>query len=85
MRQVDNFFIFDGKRSYSMGIELQGPVSVSGATPNITEYRIPGRNGGLHEWDGTYADRRISASRYMLSHVTPREIREARTTIFYMD
>ena len=60
-----------------MGLELQGPVSVSGATPNVTEYRIPGRNGKLHEWDGTYADRRISASCYMLSHTTQREIREA--------
>ncbi len=74
---MDNYFIFDGKRSYSMGIELQGPVSVSGATPNVTEYRIPGRNGKLHEWDGTYTDRSISASCYMLSHMAPKEIREA--------
>lgn len=74
---MDHYFIFDGKRSYDMGIDVQGEFSVSGGEPNVTEYRIPGRNGGLHEWDGTYADRRISASCYMLSHVTPREIREA--------
>ena len=74
---MDHYFIFDGKRSYNMGIDVQGEFSVSGGEPNVTEYRIPGRNGKLHEWDGTFADRHISADCYMLSHVTPREIREA--------
>ena len=74
---MDHYFIFDGKRSYDMGMDVQGEFSVSGGEPNVTEYRIPGRNGRLHEWDGTFADRRISADCYMLSHVTPREIREA--------
>lgn len=74
---MDNYFIFDGKRSYSMGIELAGPPSVSGALKNVSSYRIPGRSGMLHEWDETFAERNIRIPCFLLSHLSQKEIREA--------
>ncbi len=71
------YFKYDGVNSSTMGIGMQKAVLVSGAAPNIKEYRIPGRNGSLHEWDGTYGNRRILANCFLLSRMTHKEIREA--------
>lgn len=64
---LDQYFIFDGMRSKSAWIELQRPIKVSAAVPNVESVTIPGRNGVLHQWDGTYKNRTITADCYLLS------------------
>lgn len=54
-------------RSKSAGIELQRHIEVSAAVPNVESVTIPGRNGVLHQWDGTYKNRTVTADCYLLS------------------
>lgn len=56
MRQDCNYFWIDGKRSDELGIVLQSPVTFSSPVPNVTAQSIPGRNGDLHFFDGSYGN-----------------------------
>lgn len=71
---LNETFLFKGKRANSMGIELQDSIIITPAAPRFTEYVIPGRNGTLYEPDGTYEDRSIIASCFLLSHLLERDI-----------
>lgn len=71
---LDETFIFKNKRAKSMGIELQDSISISAAEPNVTTYTIPGRNGTLYEYDGSYKNRPITAPCFLLSHVLENDI-----------
>ncbi len=55
--QMDcDYFWIDGKRSDDLGIKLQSPITFSAPIPNVTIQSIPGRNGDLHFFDGSYSN-----------------------------
>lgn len=67
-------FIFKGKRASSMGIELCDSLVLSEAIPRVETVSIPGRNGDLHYWDGSYKNRTITAECFLLDHAAVRNI-----------
>ena len=71
---VNETFIFKNKRAKSKGIELQESINVSAAVPNTNETNIPGRNGALVDYDGSYANRTITARCFLLSHALEKGI-----------
>lgn len=54
-----NFFEFDGKPSTDFGVMVFSHGQYSDPEPNETETQIPGMNGVLHFWDGTFSDVKI--------------------------
>lgn len=54
----ENLFKFwiDGVCNEDLGIVPQSFPKFSGAEPKVTTYSIPGRNGDLTYWDGTYSN-----------------------------
>ena len=73
---LDQTFIFKNKRAKSKGVELQEPISISAAVPNVSEFSIPGRNGAIIDHDGSYANRTITARCYILYHALEKGIDE---------
>jgi phage-related protein len=73
---LDQTFIFKNKRAKSKGVELQEPISISAAVPNVSEFAIPGRNGTIIDHDGSYANRTITARCYLLDHALEKGIDE---------
>lgn len=57
-----------------MGIEASDFFEVGEAVPNVESYEVPGRSGSLTYWDGTYANRPITAPSYLLAESLPRDI-----------
>lgn len=57
-----NFFEFDGRPSTDFGVMVFSHGQYTDPEPNETEERIPGMNGVLHFWDGTFSDVNISYS-----------------------
>lgn len=49
-------FWYDGIRSDTVGLRLQGPVTFGSTSARIETVSVPGRNGDLHIWDGSYAN-----------------------------
>lgn len=73
---IDETFIFKNKRAKSKGIELQEPLSISAAKPNVDEAIIPGRNGVVLDYDGSYANRTITARCFLLDASLEKRIDE---------
>ncbi len=71
---LDETFIFRAIRAKSHGIELRAPIAVSPAVKNVTPIVIPGRNGVLYQSDGSYQNRTIVASCYLLSYTLQKDI-----------
>lgn len=55
----------DGVSNKDVGIRMQGAVDISAATPRIDTVEIPGRNGDLHFWDGSYENRTATVGAYV--------------------
>ncbi len=53
MAQRDVFWL-DGERSDSFGLCLQEPVTFGSAKPRYNIASVPGRNGTLHQFDGSF-------------------------------
>lgn len=70
-----NFFEFDGKSSLDFGVMVFSRGAYSDPEPNETEERIPGMNGVLHFWDGTFSDVSIQYS-IMVKGETATEVME---------
>lgn len=51
---MQQYFWLDGKRNDELGITLQSPIVFSQPVPNVVSQHIPGKNGDLHYWDGSY-------------------------------
>lgn len=54
-----NQFIFGGKSSLNYRLYITEPGVFSVAEPNITEQTVPGRNGTLAMFDGSYKNRSV--------------------------
>lgn len=74
----NDYFTFRGVDSGYYGIVLQEPLRLSPAVPKVTTSVIPGRNGDLHTFEGTYENRSITARCYILKSTT--EALEAQIT-----
>ena len=59
-------FWFAGKYSDQMGIKLQNPVTITGAIPRLERISVPGRNGDIIYFDGSYDNRSGVASCFAL-------------------
>ena len=66
---ADNpYFIYDGVDSRTLKIQMQREIVLDGAKPNIEKITIPGRNGTLDYWDGTYENREAVARCFILDN-----------------
>ena len=64
----DMYFVYDGVDSRKLGVRLERPIELSAARQNTEKIVIPGRNGVLHYWDGTYGNREALARCFALKH-----------------
>lgn len=71
---LNDTFIYKGKRAQNMGIELCESIILSEAVPKIETISIPGKNGDVQIWDGSYENRTIKAKCYLLRHAIDRGI-----------
>ena len=51
---MEQYFWIDGRRNDELGITLQSPIEFSKPAPCVVSQHIPGKNGDLHYWDGSY-------------------------------
>lgn len=58
---------FDGISAETLGIRLTGPMQISAPEPKVTTYTVPGRNGDLHIYDGSYKNRTATVEAYVYS------------------
>lgn len=63
---LNETFYIDGVDAASAGIHLQKPIVFSEAVPNVELKTIPGRNGALIFYTGSYKNRSGSASCFCL-------------------
>ena len=63
----DLYFVYDGVDSRDLGIRLQAPITIDGTSPNVETVVVAGRNGDLHQWDGSYSNRGATAKCYILA------------------
>lgn len=61
-----DWFWLDGRRSDMYGIHLQGPITFSQTSPKVEPLSVPGRNGTLHYFDGSYENVTGKASCFVL-------------------
>lgn len=64
---MDNYFWIDSTRNDEYGVRLQGPVVFGQPEPNIKTQSVPGRNGDLHFFDGSYNNVKGKVSCFVLS------------------
>lgn len=74
MHEFD-FFEFDGRPSTDFGVMVFSRSQYEDPEPNESEVQIPGMNGVLHFWDGTFSEVSISYS-VMIRGDDPLFIRE---------
>lgn len=60
-------FTFNGKKASDYGIRLQEAISFSAAVPVVQAVHVPGRNGDLHIFDGSFENRTASAKCFVLA------------------
>lgn len=63
---LNETFYLDGIDARSAGIQLQAPIEFSEAVPIVEAQTIPGRNGDLVRYTGSYENRSGSASCFCL-------------------
>ena len=63
---LNETFYLDGIDARSAGIQLQAPIEFSEAIPIVEAQTIPGRNGDLVRYTGSYENRSGSASCFCL-------------------
>ena len=63
----DLYFVYDGQNSRDFGIKLQSQITIDKAEPNLKTVEVVGRNGDLHQWDGSYSNRTATVKCFILS------------------
>lgn len=74
---LNETFYLDGIDARSVGIQLQAPVSFSEAVPVAEAQTIPGRNGDIVFYTGSYENRSGSASCFCLQKDVEKAISSA--------
>lgn len=63
---MDKYEIWlDGVSNEDVGIRMQGAVEIEAAVPRMQTIEVPGRNGDLHIWDGSYENRKATVAAYV--------------------
>lgn len=78
MHNIDSpfdFFEFDGKPSSDFGAMVFSHGQYSDPEPNESDVQIPGMNGVLHFWDGSFKDVTVSYS-IIIKDKDPMRVRE---------
>ena len=57
-----------------VGIRLQGALEIAAPEPNMTAVTVPGRNGDLHYYDGSYKNRPAGVGAYVYR---PEDVKDA--------
>lgn len=65
----DDDFYIDGVSALSVGIVMQKNFVFEGAKPDVTTVVIPGRNGALHQYTGSYLNIKGTIDCYILSDI----------------
>lgn len=63
-------FWFDGISSAELGMRVSGFPEFTAAAPRVTKYSIPGRNGDLTYWDGSFENVEGEISGFILDAVS---------------
>lgn len=71
---LDDYFVFDGVSSCDVGIMLQSFFTFSSPSPRVETQSVPGRNGDLHFYDGSFENREGSVSCFVLKKNVDRAI-----------
>lgn len=74
---LNETFYLDGIDARSVGIQLQAPIEFSEAVPIVEAQTIPGRNGDLINYTGSYENRSASASCFCLQKDVEKALRSA--------
>ena len=74
---LNETFYLDGIDARSAGIQLQAPIEFSEAVPIVEAQTIPGRNGDLVRYTGSYENRSGSASCFCLQTNVERAVSSA--------
>ena len=74
---LNDTFYLDGIDARSAGIQLQAPIQFSEAVPVVEAQTIPGRNGDLIFYTGSYENRGASASCFCLQNDVEKAISSA--------
>lgn len=64
----DMYFAYDRVDCRELGVQLEAPIELSAAKPNTESLAVPGRNGTLCYWDGSYTNRKATARCFVLRH-----------------
>lgn len=80
-----DYFWIDGQRCDDVGIQLQGPVTFSSAAPKLSTISVPGRNGDLHFYEGSFSNVMGEVSCFVLQKIRANEALNAITkwTLLY--
>lgn len=63
---IENYEIWiDGVSNKDVGVRIASPLRLGAAVPRITTQSVPGRNGDLHTFDGSYKNRKGTFSAYV--------------------
>lgn len=61
------YFTFAGVDSRSLGIYFKSPPELGGAVPRLNHISVPGRNGDLTQWDGSFENRTMTLQCYVVA------------------
>lgn len=65
---LNDYFVYDGVNSKTLGLQLQSFVEVASPNANVTTKKVPGMNGVLNMWDGSYGNRECVANCFVLEN-----------------
>ena len=65
---MEQYFWIDGRRNDELGVTLQSPIEFSNPVPCVVSQHIPGKNGDLHYWDGSYENITGTAKCFVLGN-----------------
>lgn len=74
---MPDYFSIDGERSDLIGIYLQGPITFGAAEPKLKTVSVPGRNGDLHFFDGSFSNVPGTAKCFALKEESVNEVLNA--------
>lgn len=64
---MDKHYLYiDGERNDDYGVVLQGALRLSAPVPKVTTISVPGRNGDLHIFDGSFKNITAKVDAYVL-------------------
>lgn len=76
---INKYFVLDGESSLQYGISMQGRPSFSSPVPKIEKVTVPGRNGDLISFDGSYENVQAEIRCFILKNTVYDFVSDANT------